>query len=293
MSKVEEILLQIRQRRIAIRSKWLANQGFSGNYRSAFKGMGMRFKEVREYQPGDDERFIDWNVTARMGYLFTRVFEEERELPVYLLADISSSMSFGSHMSKRELITRLCADLSYSAISNNDKAGLLLFCEKVEKYIKPQKKPEHVEYIARELYSAKPVLAKTNLLKALEYLNNKSITHHRSIVFILSDFVTENYENILGTVARRHDVIGLRVYDKYDKELPRAGWLQVRDFETGAIKMLNTSSARVRREYEKQFQQMTENTVSTFKKAGAALLSLETGKEYIHELRHFFLQRSR
>lgn len=294
MSTVEEILLQIRQRRIEIRSKWLANHVYAGNYHSAFKGMGMRFKEVREYQPGDDERFIDWNVTARMGHPFTKVFEEERELPVYLLADISSSMSFGSLMSKRELITRLCADISYSAISNNDKVGLLLFCEKIEKYIKLQKKPEHVEYVARELYSAKPVLAKTSLLKALEYLNsNNNITRHRSIVFILSDFVTENYENILGTVARRHDVIGLRVYDKYDKELPRAGWLQVRDFETGAIRILNTNNGRVRREYENQFQQMAGKTASTFKKAGAALLSLETGKEYIHELQQFFLQRRR
>lgn len=289
MTSAEEIIKQVR--RIDITSKWLANHVFAGDYRSAFKGMGMRFKEVREYQPGDDERFIDWNVTARMGHPFTKVFEEERELPVYLLADISSSMSFGSLMSKREMITRLCADLSYSAISNNDKAGLLLFSEKVEKYIPPQKKPEHVEYVVRELYSAKPAFAKTDLIKALEYLNN--ITSHRSIVFILSDFATENYENALGIVARRHNVIGLRVYDKYDKELPRAGWLQVRDFETGAIKILNTSSARVRREYEKQFQQMTENTASTFKKAGAALLSLETGKEYIHELQQFFLQRSR
>lgn len=205
MTSAEEIIKQVR--RIDITSKWLANHVFAGDYRSAFKGMGMRFKEVREYQPGDDERFIDWNVTARMGHPFTKVFEEERELPVYLLADISSSMSFGSLMSKREMITRLCADLSYSAISNNDKAGLLLFSEKVEKYIPPQKKPEHVEYVVRELYSAKPAFAKTDLIKALEYLNN--ITSHRSIVFILSDFATENYESQHGDVIRqqlqRHD----------------------------------------------------------------------------------------
>ena len=216
MTSAEEIIKQVR--RIDITSKWLANHVFAGDYRSAFKGLGMRFKEVREYQAGDDERFIDWNVTARMGHPFTKIFEEERELPVYLLADISSSMSFGSLMSKREMVTRLCADLSYSAISNNDKVGLLLFSETVEKYIPPQKKPEHVEYIVRELYSAKPTLSKTDLIGVLEFLNN--ITRHRSIIFILSDFAAENYENALGVVARRHDVIGLKVYDKYDKELP-------------------------------------------------------------------------
>lgn len=292
MTSVEEIIKQERQR-IDIKSKWLANHVFAGDYRSGFKGLGMRFKEVREYQAGDDERFIDWNVTARMGLPFTKIFEEEKELPVYLLADISSSMSFGSLMIKREMVTRLCADLSYSAISNNDKVGLLLFSEKIEKYIPPQKKSEHVEYIVRELYSAKPTFAKTDLIGALEFLNNKNITPHRSIIFILSDFAAENYENALGVVARRHDVIGLKVYDKYDKELPRAGWLQVRDFETGIIRTLNTRSARIRREYEKQFQQIIENTASTFTKVGAGLLSLESGKEYIHELQQFFLQRRR
>lgn len=289
MKSTEEILKQVR--RIDIKSKWLANHVFAGDYRSAFKGMGMRFKEVREYQPGDEERFIDWNVTARMGNYFTKLFEEERELPVYILADISTSMYFGSAEGKRELLARLCADISHSAYTNNDKTGLLLFGGKVEKYIRPQRKPGHVEFLVKELYAAISDTSGTGLGKALEFLYN--IAKHRSIVFILSDFTTGNYEKELGVLARKHDVIGLKVFDHYDNQLPLAGWLQVRDFETGRTRVLNTQNARVRKEYEQQFKQITEKTFSAFKKAGAALLSLETGKDYIHELQQFFLQRSK
>jgi len=285
----EEIVKKTRK--IEIKSKWLANHVFSGSYHSAFKGSGMRFKEVREYQAGDEERFIDWNVTARMGHHFTKVFEEERELPVYILADVSASTLFGTLQSKRELMCRICADLSYSAISNNDKTGLLIFADKVEKFVPPQKRPEHILYMLKELLAAQPFSIKTDFVKALDFLNN--IVSHRSMVFIISDFFGEGYENALGIVSNKHDVLGIQVFDKLDKELPNVGWLQVKDIETGKMALLNTRRPSVRNSYSRRFQQMSEYTSAVFKKTGTGLLTLETGKEYIHLLQQSFLQRKK
>ncbi len=285
----EEILKQVRK--IEIKSKWLANHAFAGGYRSAFKGSGLRFKEVREYVPGDDVRFIDWNVTARMGHYFTKLFEEERELSIYLLVDISPSTLFGTSQSKREMLTRICADLSYSANFNNDRIGLILFSDKTHKFLPPQKNPDHTKYIIKELLSANSSSSKTDLVKPIDFLIN--ITRHRSIVFILSDFAFDGYENTLCILSGKHDVIGLRVYDKVDQELPDAGWLQVKDIETGLTMLLNTRDKSVRRQYAGQFQKISDYTVAAFKKAGADLLSLETGKDYITDLQKLFLQKVR
>jgi len=286
---VEEILRQVR--RIEIKSKWLANHVFAGGYRSAFKGTGLRFKEVREYVPGDDIRFIDWNVTARMGHYFTKLFEEERELSIYLLVDISPSTLFGTSQGKREMITRICADLCYSSILNNDRIGLILFSDKTDKYLPPGKNPDHTEYLIKAIFSANASSSKTDLVKPINFLNN--ITRHKSIVFILSDFAFDGYENALSILSRKHDVIGLRVYDKVDQELPDAGWLHVKDIETGSTMLLNTRDKSIRWQYTAQFQTFSTYAAAAFKKAGAELLSLETGKNYITELQKLFLQRVR
>lgn len=287
MISAETILKQVR--RIDIKSKWLANHVFAGEYRTAFKGMGMKFKEVREYQPGDDVRFIDWNVTARMGHPYTKIFEEERELSVFLIVDISPSTLFGTIQSKRELIARLLADLSFSAIANNDKVGLILFNARLEKYIPPGKKPEHTEYLLKQFFSIPVNHTQTNLVNALEFLNN--ITKHKSIVFILSDFIFKGYENLLGITAKRHDVIGLQLSDKMDTLLPSIGWLQVKDLETGKEVLVNTESRKLKEQYLAQYQTLLNNTGSAFKKAGAALLQLQTGQDHFNVLQDFFLQR--
>lgn len=286
---VEEILRQVR--RIEIKSKWLANHVFAGGYKSAFKGTGLRFKEVREYAPGDDVRFIDWNVTARMGHYFTKLFEEERELSIYLLVDISPSTLFGTSQGKREMITRICADLAYSSVLNNDRIGLILFSDKTDKYVPPGKNPDHTEYMIKEIFSANSSSSKTDLVKPIDFLNN--ITRHKSIVFIVSDFAFDGYENALRVLSRKHDVIGLRVYDKVDQELPDAGWLHVKDIETGLTMLLNTRDKSIRRQYTAQFQKFSAYAAAAFKKAGAELLLLETGKNYITELQKLFLQRVR
>ncbi len=288
MITAAEIVKQARP--IEIKNKWLANHVFAGEYRSAFKGMGMRFKEVREYQAGDEERFIDWNVTARMGHHYTKVFEEERELPVYILADASASTLFGTSQSKREFICQLCADLSKSFISNNEKTGLLIFSGKVEeKFIPPQIGQEHLEFMVNELFAAPPSSssAKTDFITALEFLNNN--VRQRSIIFILSDFAFEGYENALGTISQKHSVVGIKLFDKMDKELPNIGWAQVRDFETGVNILMNTSRSATRKLYADQFQRMSDYTKSVFKKTGTDLLTFETGKEYFHLLQQFFL----
>jgi uncharacterized protein (DUF58 family) len=286
----EEILKQVRK--IEINSKWLSNHVFSGQYRTAFKGTGVRFKEVREYQPGDDVRFIEWNVSARMGHPYCKVFEEERELPVYILADISGSTFFGTNVqSKKDLMIQLCADLCISVVDNNDKVGLILFSNKVEKYIPPKKKQGHVRYIIEELVKIVPSSLKTGISKALEFITN--VSQHGSIVFIISDFADEGYNNALGIAARRHDIIGLKLFDKRDKNLPDIGLLEVKDLETGEKLMLNTSDAQTKKKFTDQFLRINNNTVDAFKKAGARLLQIETGTDYINTLQQFFLQKSK
>ncbi|WP_153799367.1 DUF58 domain-containing protein [Foetidibacter luteolus] len=278
-------------RELEILSKRLTNHLFTGEYHTAFKGRGMAFKEVREYQPGDDVRFIEWNVSARMGHTYSKLFEEERELSVYLLVDMSASSLFGTYrQTKKDLITEICAVLAFSAISNNDKAGLIFFSNKIEKYIPAKKGRDHVLYMVREMLSFQPHSAQTDIVKALQFLNNT--TRHKSIVFILSDFADAGYSDILKVAAKRHDVIGIQVYDRRDEHLPKAGLMQIRDAETGQVKWLNTNDTFTRVNYNRQFLKILEDAKQTFRSAGADLIQLPTGEDYVKALKDFFIRRA-
>jgi uncharacterized protein (DUF58 family) len=280
-----------RVRELEIKSKRLTNHLFTGEYHTAFKGRGMAFKEVREYQPGDDIRFIEWNVSARMGHTYSKLFEEERELSVHLLVDVSASNLFGTNKhTKRDLITEMCAVLAFSAISNNDKAGLILFSDTVEKYIPARKGKDHVLYMIRELLNHKPHSAQTDIQKALQFLN--STTKHKSIVFILSDFADEGYHDALRVAAKRHDVIGVQVYDPKDEKLPKVGLLQVQDAETGNIVWLDTSDAYIRQRYTNQFHKIMEDAKAVFRAGGADLMQIATGEDYVKKLKEFFIRRA-
>lgn len=286
---VSETLKKVRE--LEITSKRLTNHLFTGEYHTAFKGRGMSFKEVREYQPGDDVRFIEWNTSARMNNTYSKMFEEERELSVYLLVDVSASNLFGTfRQTKRDLITEMCAVLAFSAISNNDKAGLILFSDKVEKYIPAKKGRDHVLYMVREMLTFKPRSAQTDIVKALQFLNNT--TRHKSIVFILSDFADAGYHHALRVAAKRHDVIGVQVYDKRDEQLPNVGLMQVFDAETGKATWLDTGDAFTRVKYNRQFAQIMDDAKTTFRAAGADLMQLATGQDYVKALQEFFIRRA-
>lgn len=284
-----DILKKVRA--LEITSKRLTNSLFTGEYHTAFKGRGMSFKEVREYQPGDDIRFIDWNTSARMNNTYSKLFEEERELSVYLLVDVSASSLFGTYrQTKKDLITEICAVLAFSAISNNDKAGVIFFSNKVEKYIPAKKGRDHVLYMVRETLTFQPRSAQTDIVKALQFLNNT--TRHKSIVFILSDFADAGYHQALRVAARRHDVIGVQVYDKRDEQLPAIGLVQVHDAETGKKTWLDTNDAFTRVKYNRQFLQIMEDARQTFRNAGADLMQLATGEDYVKALQQFFIRRA-
>jgi len=278
-------------RELEIKSKRLTNHLFTGEYHTAFKGQGMVFKEVKEYSAGDDIRFIDWNVSARMNGTYSKVFEEERELSVFLLVDASASNLFGTHrQSKKELITEICAVLAFSALNNNDKTGLLFFTDTVEKYIPSSKGREHVLYMVRELLAFKPKATQTNLAKALQFVNN--ISRHKSIVFILSDFADEGYHEALRIAAKKHDVIGVQVFDKNDNALPDIGLIQVQDAESGKTIWLDTSDATVNFYYRQQFVSIQDQAKRTFRTAGADLLQIATGSDYVKILQQFFIKRA-
>ncbi len=286
---IADILKKVRT--LEIKSKKLTNHLFTGEYHSAFKGKGMSFKEVREYTHGDDVRFIDWNVSARMGNSYSKVFEEERELAVYFLIDASASSSFGTnHQNKRELITEICAVLAFSALTNNDKTGLIFFTNGVEKYIPLAKGRDHVLYSIREMLSFKPKSTHTDLVKALQFLNK--VSKHKSIVFILSDFADAGYHDALRVAAKRHDVIGIQVYDVKDEKLPVKGLIQIQDAETGEIVWLDTNSAVGRKYYEQQFMRIVLDAQQTFKTAGADLVQVATGQDYVKLLQQFFIKRA-
>jgi len=286
---IADIIKKVRE--LEIKSKRLTNHLFTGEYHTAFKGRGMSFKEVREYQPGDDIRFIEWNVSARMNNTYSKLFEEERELAVYLLVDISASSLFGTYrQTKKNLITEMCAVLAFSAISNNDKAGLLLFSDKIEKYIPAKKGKDHVLYMVRELLTFKPASVQTDISKALQYLS--SVTKHKSIIFILSDFADAGYHDALRAAAKRHDVIGVQVYDRKDEQLPKIGLMQVYDAETGRTVWLDTSDAFTRVKYNRQFIQIMDDAKLTFRNAGADLMQLATGGDYVKALQEFFIRRA-
>ncbi|MET0394531.1 MAG: DUF58 domain-containing protein [Chitinophagaceae bacterium] len=290
MLTTAEILKKVRE--LEIRSKKLTSDLFTGEYHSAFKGKGMSFKEVREYAAGDDIRFIDWNVSARFGHPYSKVFEEERELTVLLLVDISASALFGTvHARKRDIITEVGAVLSFSAVNNADKVGVIFYSDKVEGYIPPKKGREHALYIVRELLSREPKSNGTQLSTALRFFTNT--VRQKSIAFVLSDFLDASYEDALRIAGKKHDVIGIRVYDKMDMELPAAGLLQVQDAETGQTRWVDSNSAFVRQRYQQEFFRVTEYATQTFNKAGSELLHIRTGDDYVKVLRRFFLGRNK
>ncbi|MEO8405530.1 MAG: DUF58 domain-containing protein [Chitinophagaceae bacterium] len=290
MLTTAEIIKKVRE--LEIKSKKLTSDLFTGEYHSAFKGRGMSFKEVREYSAGDDTRFIDWNVSARLGHPYSKVFEEERELTVMLLVDISASSLFGTNYArKRDIITEVAAVLSFSAVNNADKIGVIFYSDKVEAYIPPKKGKQHALYIVRELLTKQPKSKGTSVTPALRYFNNS--TKQKSIAFILSDFIDSNYEDALRIAAKKHDVVGIKIYDKMDMELPNAGMLQVQDAETGQTKWIDSSSAFVRQGYQEEFFRVTAYSTQVFKKAGSDLLHIRTGDDYVRVLQRFFLSRNK
>lgn len=283
-----ELLRKVRE--LEIKSKKITTHLFTGEYHSAFKGKGMSFREVREYTAGDDVRFIDWNVSARFSHPFTKLFEEERELTLMLLIDTSTSNLFGTiGKRKKELITEIASVLAFSAVANNDKVGVIFFSNKVEKYIAPKKGRTHALYIVRELLTVEPRTRGTNLDAAIKYFNNT--TRQKSISFLLSDFLDTGYDNDLKVIGKKHDVIGIKVYDKMDMQLPAAGLLQLEDAETGKINIIDSSDPMVRYNYQQQFFQQTEDCTKYFRKAGADLLHVRTDEDYVKVLQKFFLKR--
>lgn len=289
MLTTEEILRKVRE--LEIKSKKITTHLFTGEYHSAFKGKGMSFREVREYYAGDDVRFIDWNVSARFSHPFTKVFEEERELTVLLLIDISASNLFGTiAKQKKELITEMAAVLTFSAVSNNDKVGVLFFSNKVEKYIPPKKGRQHALYIVRELLTMQARKKGTNLDEAIKFFSRA--VKQRSIAFLLSDFLDTGFDDDLKVIGNKHDVIGIKVYDKMDMQLPDAGLLQVQDAETGKSKWLDSGNELVRYNYQQHFLQQSELCKNYFRKAGAELLHVRTDDDYVKILQQFFIKRS-
>jgi uncharacterized protein (DUF58 family) len=289
MLSTSEILQRVR--RIEIKTKGLSNHIFAGEYHSAFKGRGMSFSEVREYIPGDDVKAIDWNVTARFSHPYVKVFEEERELTVMLLVDVSCSALFGTQQrSKQELITEISAVLSFSAVTNNDKVGVVFFSDKIEKFIPPKKGKSHILRIIRELVAFVPKQSNdTNVQVALEYLNN--VIKKRTIAFVMSDFISKPYEKALQLAARKHDLIGIQVFDKGDRELPSVGLMQVIDAENGAVNWIDTNDKNLRLQFQKIFDSQQQYFTQTFRKCNAATISVRTDEDYIKKLQVFFKAR--
>jgi uncharacterized protein (DUF58 family) len=284
-----EILKKIRK--IEIKTKGLSKHIFSGEYHSAFKGRGMSFSEVRDYQYGDDVRNIDWNVTARTGDPHIKVFEEDRELTVMLIVDISKSSYFGSvNQFKSELTAEISAIIAFSAITNNDKVGAILHTDKVEKYIPPKKGKSHILRIIREIIYLKPQSNGTSLDEALIYLNN--IQKKRAIVFVLSDFMCTGYESALSVASKRHDIIGLHIYDQIEKDLPNVGLINTTDSESGKQVVLDTSSKKVRTNYNSWFANNYEYFKSTFNRYRSDNISINTQDDYVKLLLQFFKRRS-
>lgn len=279
-------------RKIEIKTKGLSKHIFSGEYHSAFKGRGMSFSEVRDYQYGDDVRNIDWNVTARYGETQVKVFEEEREMTLMLLVDLSASSLYGTKSQfKSDLIAEISAVLAFSASTNNDKVGAILFTDRIEKYIPPKKGKQTILRIIREILNHETQGKGTDLDLALKYLSN--IQKKRTITFILSDFIDEDYERSLTIASKRHDVIGMHIYDMAEKQLPKAGILRVRDSESGSIKYINTYSKKVRDAYEDSFIKAEDEVKNVFNKSGSDFISLSTEEDYVKALLKFFKSRNK
>lgn len=285
----QELLKKVR--RIEIKTKGISKHLLSGEYHSAFKGKGMSFSEVRAYQFGDDVRNIDWNVTARTNDPFVKVFEEERELTVMLMIDISASSFFGSGaQNKRALITELAAVLSFSAIQNNDKVGVIFFSSQIERFIPPKKGKQHILMIIRELLNIQPVHKGTNIAVALEYFNN--LVKKRSISFLISDFIAEPFETPLRIAKKRHDVIGIHVYDKLEEKIPAVGLLPIRDPESGKKVWIDTNDKAFSQKYQTLFKDRIEQTRQSFTKIGASWIDVQTEESYIKTLLEFFKKRA-
>lgn len=322
--ETSELLKKVRK--IELKTKGLSNQIFSGEYHSAFKGRGMSFSEVREYAYGDDVKAIDWNVTARFNTPYIKIFEEERELTVMLLVDISPSAFFGTmNQMKNEMITEICAVLAFSAINNNDKVGVIFFSDKIDKFIPPKKGKPHVLRIIRELldfgYGGKStseaenadepslwekintllgkkstkttetetISKKTNIEQALKYFSN--VIKKKCIAFLLSDFMDDNYKKSLNLASKKHDLIGIHVYDPREEELPNVGMVRVKDAESGKAIWLDTSNAHARKKYKMQFLKNYDYCKTTFTKSGADLVSIPTNRPYVKYLMNFFKKR--
>ncbi|HBF88240.1 MAG TPA: DUF58 domain-containing protein [Bacteroidales bacterium] len=283
-----ELLKKVRK--IEIKTRGLSKHIFAGEYHSAFKGKGMAFSEVREYQYGDDIRSIDWNVTARFNHPYIKVFEEERELTVILLIDLSASKDFGTHVQlKQDLITELAAVLSFSAIQNNDKIGVIFFTDKIEKFIPPKKGKTHILRIIRELLDFKPEKKNTDISGALKYFNN--VIKKRSVAFVISDFIDKNFEDALRIANRKHDVVALRTYDKRETELPSMGLIKMKDAESGNETWVDTSDAETRSSYKKWWLDTEKQLNETFKKSGVDYVYLRTDEDYVRPLLNLFKRR--
>lgn len=277
-------------RKIEIKTRGLSRQIFAGEYHSAFKGRGMTFSEVREYQYGDDIRTIDWNVTARFSHPFVKVYEEERELTVMLLIDLSGSGDFGTHMQmKRNLITEISAVLSFSAIENNDKIGVILFSDRIEKFIPPQKGRKHILRIIRELLEFKPQSKGTDISESLRFLTNA--LKKRCTAFLISDFRDKGYARSLQIANNKHDVAALHIYDRRETALPSIGLLRVLDAESGMERWIDTSLRRVRENYAMKWESHLEIMNEIFSRAGVDHVSIQTGEDYVKPLIRLFKQR--
>nr|WP_240915274.1 DUF58 domain-containing protein [Chitinophaga oryziterrae] len=251
----------------------------------------MSFSEVREYQFGDDVRAIDWNVTARFNHPYIKIFEEEREQTMMLLVDVSESSIFGTvKQNKRSMITELCAVLAFSAITNNDKVGVIFFSDGVEKYIPPKKGKSHILFIIRELLSFTPTRKGTNIKDTLRFFNNA--TKKKAIVFLLSDFLAGSYQDALNIASKKHDMVGVHIYDQRDKDLPAVGLIQMSDAETGTRQWVDSSDKQVQQYYAQQFQQHVQYCRNSFMKSGAELLSIRTDEDYVKALQVFFKNRA-
>jgi uncharacterized protein (DUF58 family) len=284
----KELLRKVRI--IELKTRGLSEHIFSGEYHSAFKGRGMTFSEVREYVPGDEVRTIDWNVTARFGHPFVKVFEEERELTAMLVADVSASENFGTASQlKRDLITEVCATIAFSAIRNNDKVGLILFTDRVEKFIPPKKGRSHILRLVRELLEFRAVNRGTDIAEALRYLNN--VIKKRCITFLISDMLDHGYENVLKIANRRHDLVVLRTADPREDELPDVGLVKFMDPETGLVRWVDTGSRAVRKAYRAAALKHQHRTREILRKAGVDHATISTQHGYIKPLMSLFKQR--
>lgn len=290
--KVDTSELLKKVRKIEIKTRGLSNNIFAGEYHTAFKGRGMQFAEVREYMPGDDVRSIDWNVTARYSKPFIKVFEEEREMTLMLLVDVSGSDDFGTaEQTKREYLTEVAATIAFSAATNNDKIGVIFFSDKIEKYIPPQKGKKHILYIIRELLSFQPTSRKTNIDFALKYFTN--MVKKRCSAFLISDFIDEsNYSDSLLIASKKHDLAALQIFDPREKELPDAGLIKMKDAETNEDMWVDTSSASTRRVYEQYVKERDELLAQSFAKSGVDYISISTTDDYVKSLMKLFKKRA-